>query len=137
MFFASMSSTIKGMVLQQCLDQTKLFHILCMTLCLHKGFHLGKPLAKTLHLQFIFCESVKITNFHWFGQGPTFGVDTPLCLPNPCIEARWVSLCCKNMAWSDFINSITSLIGGRFIVPSEGFTLVCPWVDPHGFIYGL
>jgi hypothetical protein len=90
---------------------------------------LDKPLAKTLHLQFISCESVKITNFHWFGQGPAFGVDTPLCLSNACIKAKWASLCCKNMAWSDLTNSITSLVGGRFIIPSEGLTLVCPWDD--------
>ncbi len=41
----------------------------------------------------------------------------------------WASLCCKNMAWSDFTNYVTSLASGRFIVPFEGLTLVCPWVD--------
>ncbi len=86
-------------------------------------------MAKTLHLQFISCETVKITNFHWFGQGPAFRVDTPLCLPNACLKAKWASLCYKNMAWSDFTNSINSLVGGRFIVPFEGLTLVWPWVD--------
>jgi hypothetical protein len=90
---------------------------------------LDKPLAKTLHLQFISYENVKITNFHWFGQGTTFGVNIPLCLRNACIKAKWASLCCKSMAWSDFTDSITSLAGGRFIVSSEGLTLVCPWVD--------
>lgn len=116
------------MILQQCLHRMKPFHIQCITLCLHKGLHLDKPLAKTLHLQFISYESVEITNFHWFGQGPTFGVHTPVCLPNACIKAKWASLCCKNMAWS-VTNFVTSLAGGRFIVPSEVLILVCPWVD--------
>jgi len=33
------------------------------------------------------------------------------------------------MAWSDFTNCVTSLAGGRFIIPFEGLTLVSPWVD--------